>query len=50
MSKICSELTKSTNVTLELRYWHNNLKSFKSLIELLETYLELSMLETIVKL
>ncbi len=40
--KICSRLTRFTNITLELRYRHNNLRSLELLIELLEIYSELS--------
>ena len=35
--------TKSTNVTLGLRYRHNDLESLESLIEFLENYPKLSM-------
>jgi len=41
MLRICSRLTKSTNVTLELKHRHSNLKSLESLIEFLENYSEL---------
>ncbi len=40
--EVYSRLTKSTNITLELRYWHNNFESLRSLIELLKSYFELS--------
>ncbi len=37
------KLIELANVALELRHRHNNLKSSKSLIEFLESYLELLM-------
>jgi hypothetical protein len=42
--RVCLRLIESTNVTLELRYWHNNPKSLESLIESLESYLELQII------
>jgi len=42
MFRISLKLTKSTNITLELRYRYNNFKSLKLLIKLLENYFELS--------
>jgi len=42
MLEINSKLIKFTNVTLELRYRHNDLKNSKSLIESLKNYFELS--------
>jgi hypothetical protein len=41
MLEIYSRSIESTNVTLELRYRHNDLRSPKSLIEFLESYLKL---------
>jgi hypothetical protein len=42
MPKTCSRLTKSTNIALELKHWHNSFRSLELLIEFLESYLELS--------
>jgi hypothetical protein len=44
MLKVYSRLTRSTNVTLELRYRHNNFENLESLIESLENYFELSII------
>jgi hypothetical protein len=42
--RVYSRLIKSTNITLKLRYRHNNLESLKSLTESLESYFELLIL------
>jgi len=34
-------LSRSTNITLELKYWYNNSKSLELLIESLENYFKL---------
>jgi len=41
MLETCLELIESINITLELRYRHNNLGSLELLIESLESYFEL---------
>jgi len=44
MLEIYSRLIESTNITLELRYQHNDFKSSESLIESLESYSKLPIL------
>ncbi len=43
MLKTCSRSIKSTNITLELRYQHNNPKFLGLLTESLENYFKLLM-------